>query len=335
MLEIDSTLFCTALRAVVPHASTDEDNPMLWRVQLRIAHHEAVFTAASGQSAILVRAGCTQPPDPDTVVHLRPTDVQHVVKLFKPPKDVSSSVRVTTDPAGRVTIAERDGLFDGRALELPAMSDSGTDVTDIAALIAKTLRAPVGEARPVTEVYPAALHAITTTAGALGDSVVFEATTENGPLLVRVGDRCIGLVAAKHVDEDQALRDRERVRGEWSLRLPGLDVPDQERFDLRTASGFMGGAREQDGGGGHESGYRELLAEAATLVITTQFASTSMLQRKLRIGHGTADRVMDDLEAAGVVTTRPEGGGPRDVITGPGDADDVAAVLREAAPTPA
>ncbi|WP_221795489.1 DNA translocase FtsK [Oceanobacter mangrovi] len=107
------------------------------------------------------------------------------------------------------------------------------------------------------------------------------------------------------VDDDEV----HRVVAEWKLR----GEPDYIEEITQTAEERAGGEGGAVSGGDEQD---ELFDQAVAFVTETGKCSTSSVQRKLRIGYNRAARLVESMEAAGVVSP-PAHNGSREVLAPP------------------
>jgi DNA segregation ATPase FtsK/SpoIIIE, S-DNA-T family len=113
----------------------------------------------------------------------------------------------------------------------------------------------------------------------------------------------------------QGKRDAKRA----ALAAQGLVVDDFAEIEpdileaVRAKEALEAG--QADGEAADVGDRDKLFREAAEVVVQNQQGSTSLLQRRLKVGYGRAARIIDQLHSAGVLGP-PDGSKPRDVLVG-------------------
>jgi S-DNA-T family DNA segregation ATPase FtsK/SpoIIIE len=120
-----------------------------------------------------------------------------------------------------------------------------------------------------------------------------------------------------YVDKKNARRAAAEAQGFFLEETIEADI--LETIRKKEAEELGQGGEAEDG----EAGDRDkLFREAAEVVIQHQQGSTSLLQRRLKVGYGRAARIIDQLQSAGVLGP-PDGSRPRDVLAGLDDLDRI------------
>lgn len=303
------------------------------------------------------------------VVDLPPESVRDVLAVFRPPSGrdakaawLDSSLRLTIT-ADECTWTEASQLVEGKSLTVPVLAplpESDTAYPDVPGVLARVLEEPPSAGE--SSVQPPMLAAALDSARAWGASVID--VTVHGPGVVTwsAGNVVLGFVTTHRLEREGLMR-RDASLADWRRDLLPLARPRRAPVDDNaddtsvTISTPDGGASVTVQLADLDTALRlrpvrtlalphhadpseivdltppaadELLVEAAELVITSQFASTSMLQRKLRIGHARAHVLMGLLEHHGIVSATISAGKDREVLISHGDlAERVLARLAE------
>ena len=115
-------------------------------------------------------------------------------------------------------------------------------------------------------------------------------------------------------DDTERLMEWYRIRQQEREARAEDDILDAVHQREAEEAEYEGGAGAAD--------RDSLFRRAAEVVIQHQQGSTSLLQRRLKIGYGRAARIVDQLEEAGIVGP-PEGSKPRDVLVRLQDLDRI------------
>lgn len=116
------------------------------------------------------------------------------------------------------------------------------------------------------------------------------------------------------------ISDEETERlGDYWRSHPEIELPEILLDDLAREAEIQAAEQDRSAEGGFGLEPRDAYVQALQLAKTNRSLSTSLLQRRLRIGYPKAARIMDQLEDEGVIAPTGEPGKPRPVLLRPDD----------------
>ncbi|GAA0402716.1 hypothetical protein GCM10009530_63350 [Microbispora corallina] len=318
---------------VLPHAGTDKQLPELGVVRIE-ARDGVLHAIATDRYTLAASRHMLGDQVDDFTLTIDRVDAAGILRLFRFTKNEDPELRIIVDqmpmPSDSgssllglgIRIDGPDGkrlVLHDRAYDIPTPLDTWRHI------LAAAMNRPLTPVTPAVGMAGWAMGKWAKSTGKGEYAALFagppaETGQSSAPMLVIIGDRVAGLWAQAGMPGGD---HTDLLEGSlWRKDLAGVEGEDPSSFMAPPPAAPLGEQEAPDPGAD-----RELLVQAAELVISTQFASPSMLQRKLKVGFAKAAQLMELLE--GFLVVGPvEGSRARDVLARPFDLDVVVAKIR-------